>query len=134
MNGLLISTNITVKSELVFVLKQKKCLFVEVLFENQVKDRRFIWKSVLTVFKTALHWSDFYLKITGDFECLQYSSLEISFLIVQILDESTTIENANTTNRMTNIKWTYHKEWRFAINYFIFCLKFNFSIRASIYS
>ena len=33
----------------------------------------------------------------------------------------TALSEANVkTNRMTTTKWTYHKEWRFASNYFIF--------------
>ena len=56
-----------------------------------------------------------------------FKKLEYSFLV-----ETTKIENtpfsfktalseANVkTNRMATTKWTYHKEWSFASNYFIF--------------
>ena len=52
------------------------------------------------------------------------------------LFESTTIENASSsykttvpeanvmTNRMWSTKWTYHKERRFANNYFLFLFSF----------
>ena len=32
----------------------------------------------------------------------------------------TALSEAIKTNRMATTKWTYHKEWSFAINYFIF--------------
>ena len=50
----------------------------------------------------------------------------------RFLVETTKIENTSflckialseanvKTNRMTTTKWAYHKEWRFASNYFIF--------------
>ena len=56
-----------------------------------------------------------------------FKKLENRFLI-----ETTKIENASfpfktalseanvKTNRMVTTKWTYHKEWSFASNYFIF--------------
>ena len=56
-----------------------------------------------------------------------FKKLENRFLI-----ETTKIENASfpfktalseanvKTNRMVATKWTYHKEWSFASNYFIF--------------
>ena len=37
----------------------------------------------------------------------------------------TALSEANVkTNRMATTKWTYHKEWSFASNYFIFWKKF----------
>ena len=83
----------------------------------------FMWKSVgiLNVFN-ALTLKQIFWK-TG---------LEYHFLV-----ESTKIENTSfpyktatseaniNTNRMVSTKWTYHKEWRFASNYFFF-LKNNF--------
>ena len=37
----------------------------------------------------------------------------------------TALSEANVkTNRMATTKWTYHKEWSFASNYFIFVAKF----------
>ena len=56
-----------------------------------------------------------------------YEKLEYRFLV-----EITKIENTSfslkialleanvKTNRMATTKWTYHKEWSFASNYFIF--------------
>ena len=56
-----------------------------------------------------------------------FKKLEYHFLV-----ETTKIENASflfktalseanvKTNRMATTKWTYHKEWSFASNYFIF--------------
>ena len=56
-----------------------------------------------------------------------FKKLEYHFLV-----ETTKIENISfpfksalseaniKTNRMVNIKWTYHKAWSFARNYFIF--------------
>ena len=65
-----------------------------------------------------------------------FKKLEYSFLV-----ENTKLENALfpcktaiseakyvETNRMVSTKWTYHKEWSLAGNYFIF-LKFCFSLR-----
>ena len=56
-----------------------------------------------------------------------FRKLENRFLV-----ESTKVENATCpykavlleahvkTNRMGSIKWTYHEEWNFARNYFVF--------------
>ena len=44
----------------------------------------------------------------------------------------TGLSNVNVeTNRMENTKWTYHKEWKFATNYFI--LKKNKLSRSTAY-
>ena len=50
----------------------------------------------------------------------------------RVLVETTKIENPSfrfrtalsETNRMATTKWTYHKEWSFASNYFIFLENF----------
>ena len=49
----------------------------------------------------------------------------------------TALSEANVkTNVMATTKWTYHKEWSFASNYFIFFGKFApvflFSVRAGV--
>ena len=87
------------------------------------------------------------MAINGNFQRFQYFSFEADFIENEILfqknrstifsNESTKIENASfsyktaiseaivKTNRMVSTKWTYHKEWSFASNFFIF-LKFLF--------
>ena len=56
-----------------------------------------------------------------------FKKLEYGFLVETIKIENTlfpfktALSEANVkTNRMATIKWTYHKEWGFASNYFIF--------------
>ena len=39
----------------------------------------------------------------------------VSFSFKTVLPEATV-----KTNRMATTKWTYHKDWSFSINYFIF--------------
>ena len=53
--------------------------------------------------------------------------LEYIFLVETTKTENTSflfktaLSEANVkTNRMATTKWTYHKDWRFASNYFIF--------------
>ena len=85
------------------------------------------------------------MTISGNFERFQYFKFETSFLEnenyqkmeYRFLVESTKTENALftcknvmseanvKTNRMVSTKSTYHKEWSFASNYFIF-LKISF--------
>ena len=83
----------------------------------------------------------FYITISESFKLFQYFSFETNFLEnenlfqktgVPFLVETTKIENKAfpfktalsetnvKTNRMATTKWTYHKEWNFASNYFIF--------------
>ena len=83
----------------------------------------------------------FYETISENFERFQYFNFATDFLEnenlfqkigVLFLVESTKIENASfpyktaiseanvKTNRMASTKSTYHKEWSFASNYFIF--------------
>ena len=55
--------------------------------------------------------------------------------------ETTKIENTSlpfktaeanvVTNRMLTTKWTYHREWSLAVNYFTFFGKFFFSFSTS---
>ena len=82
--------------------------------------------------------------ISERFKPFQYFAFETNFLENEILFEklgyrflveTTKIENtffpfktalseANIkTNRMATTKWSYHKEWSFASNYFIFLEK-----------
>ena len=56
-----------------------------------------------------------------------FKKLEYRFLVETTKIENTSfpfktaLSEANVkTNRMTTTKWTYHKEWSFASNYFIF--------------
>ena len=82
------------------------------------------------------------MTIGESFKRFQYFNFETNFLgkenlfqkklEYRFLVEATKIENtpfpfktalseANVkTNRMATTKWTYHKEWSFASNYFIF--------------
>ena len=80
------------------------------------------------------------MTISESFKRFQYFNFETNFLENENLFQKTgapffswnhKIENTsfpfktalsdmNKTNRMVTIKWTYHKEWRFASNYFIF--------------
>ena len=83
----------------------------------------------------------FYVTISESFKCFQYFNFETNFLEnknlfqktgVRFLVETTKIENTSfpfkttlseakvKTNRMGTAKCTYHKEWSFASNYFIF--------------
>ena len=56
-----------------------------------------------------------------------FQKMEYCFLVETTKIESTSfpfktaLSEANVkTNRMATTKWTYHKEWSFASNYFIF--------------
>ena len=83
----------------------------------------FIWQSVeiLNIF-SILTFKQIFWKMETFFKKLDH----------QFLVESTNIENTSSpyktttteanvkTDRMIKIKRTYHKEWRFASNYFIF--------------
>ena len=80
------------------------------------------------------------MAISESFKRCQYFNFETNFLenenlfqkTDRFLAETTKIENTSfpfktalseanvKTNRMATTKWTYHKEWSFAINYFIF--------------
>ena len=83
------------------------------------------------------------MTISGNFECFQYFNLKTYFLRnanlfeklkYLFLVENIKIENATLpyktalseanvkTNRMTSTKWTYHKEWISASNYFIYLI------------
>ena len=81
------------------------------------------------------------MTISESFKRFQYFNFETNFLEnenlfrktgVLFLVENTKIENTSfpfktalseasvKKNRMATTKWTYHKEWSFASNYFIF--------------
>ena len=79
----------------------------------------------------------FYVTISESFKCFPYFNFETNFLETEKLEyrflvETTKIENTSfpfktalseanvKTNRMATTKWTCHKEWSFASNYFIF--------------
>ena len=84
------------------------------------------------------------MTISESFKRFQYFNFETNFLenenlfqkTDRFLAETTKIENTSfpfktalseanvKTNRMATIKWTYHKEWSFASNNFIFFGKF----------
>ena len=86
----------------------------------------------------------FYVTISESFKRFQYFNFETDFLENENLFQKTgapffswnhKIENtsfpfkialseANKTNRIATTKWTYHKEWSFASNYFISFWKF----------
>ena len=96
------------------------------------------------IFKIALRlrdWHDFMLQSVKVLNILNTLTLKLvlwktktSFkkLEYRFLVEATKIENTSfpfkaaqseanvKTNRMATTKWTYHKEWSFASNYFIF--------------
>ena len=46
------------KFGLVFSLKTGQCFFLEVSFQCQQKEHRFFWKTILGIFKIALHLGD----------------------------------------------------------------------------
>ena len=99
---------------------------------------------ILGIFKITLRLRDrhvFYVTISESFKRFQYFNLEQIFWKIKtffkkleycFLVETTKIENTSfpfktalseanvKTNRMATTKWTYHKEWSFASNYFIF--------------
>ena len=81
------------------------------------------------------------MTIIANFERFQYFNFERDFLEYEnlfqkaglyFLTRNTKIQNASSpykiaiseanvkTNRMEGTKWTYHKKWRFASNYFYF--------------
>ena len=72
---------------------------------------------------------------TGSLETF-LKKLEYRYLVKSTKTENTSfpyktaISEANVkTNRMVTTKWTYHKEWSFASNYFIFLkILFQFKI------
>ena len=93
------------------------------LYDNQWK---FWLISVLQL------WNRFFWKTKTFFKKLEYRFLVKTTKIANTLFPcKTAISEANVKpNRMVSTKWTYHKERRFAINFFIY-LKFCFSLRTS---
>ena len=86
-----------------------------------------MWQSVkvLKVFNT-LTLKQIFSKIKIFFKKLEYSFLvETSKIESTSFPFKTALSEANVkTNRMATTKWTYHKEWSFASNYFIFLENF----------
>ena len=127
-----------------FCLNIRKCFFWEFSFQSQQKEHRFFWKTVIGVFKKALRlrdrpvftWQS--VKVSNVFNTLTlkqifwktktfFKKLEYRFLVETTKIENTSfpfktaLSEANVkTNKMVTTKWTYHKEWSFASNYFIF--------------
>ena len=97
---------------------------------------------VLGIFKIALRFRDLHVfmrqsvKVSNVFNTLTLKQSFFKKLEYRFLVETTEIENTSfpfktalsetnvKTNRMAATKWTYHKEWSFASNYFIFLEKF----------
>ena len=92
------------------------------------RDRHaFMWQSgkILNVFNT-LTLIQIFWKIKPFFQKLEYRFLVETIKIENLsLPFETALSEANfkTNNRMATTKWTYHKEWSFASNYFIFLEK-----------
>ena len=82
-------------------------------------------KKVLEVFN-ALTLIQIFWKTETYFKKLEYRFLvETTKMESTSFSFKTTLSEANVkTNRMATTKWTYHKEWNFASNYFIFFGKF----------
>ena len=82
-----------------------------------------MWQSVevLNVFNTLTLIQIFREKKTF-FKKLEYRVLvETAKIENTSFPFKTALSEANVkTNRMATTKWTYHKEWSFASNYFIF--------------
>ena len=103
---------------------------------------------ILGIFKIALRLRDRYVfmwqsvKVSNVFNTLTlkqifwktktfFKKLEYRFLVEATKIENTSfpfktaLSEANVkTNRMATTKWTYHKEWSFTSNYFIFLENF----------
>ena len=96
---------------------------------------------MLGIFKIALRLSDRHVFMSQSVKVLNTLTLKQIFwktktflktLDYRFLVETTKIENTSfpfktalsetnvKANRMATTKWTYHKEWSFASNYFIF--------------
>ena len=134
---MLLSLTFTANLELVFVLT------FENVFCSQ-KEHRFFEKTILGIFKRVLYLRDRHVfmwqsvKVSKAFNTLTlkqifwktkifFKKLEYCFLFetTNIKNTSfpykTTLSEANVkTNRIATTKWTYHKEWSFASNYFVF--------------
>ena len=141
---LLLSAGFIAKFELVFVLTLENAFSQTfhfkankkstILLENDARD----FQSSPPFKRSAC----FYETTSGSFERFQYFNFETSFLeneklfskngsiffqlkILRLKTHSfpykAALSEANVkTNRMMSTKWTYHKEWIFASNYFIF--------------
>ena len=82
-----------------------------------------MWQSVKVsnVFNT-LTLKRIFWKTKTFFETLEYRFLvEATEIEKTSLPLKTALSEVNVkTNKMATTKWTYHKEWSFASNYFIF--------------
>ena len=82
-----------------------------------------MWQSVKVsnVFNT-LTLKQIFWKTKTFFKKLEYRFLvEATKIEITPFPFKTALSEANVkTNRMATTKWTYHKEWSFASNYFIF--------------
>ena len=112
---------------------------------NLTLENTFSWVFILKPTETACHPFErsacFYVIISQSFKRFQYLTLKQIFwktktffkkLEYRFLVETTKIENTSfpfktalseanfKTNRMATTKWTFHKEWSFASNFFIF--------------
>ena len=125
---MLLSLTFTAKLELVFVLT------FENVFCSQ-KEHRFFEKTIVGIGMFFMWQSVKVSKILNTLTLKQifwetkifFKKLEYCFLVetTNIKNTSfpykTTLSEANVkTNRIATTKWTYHKEWSFAINYLIF--------------
>ena len=127
-----------------FVLNTRKRFCVDVLFQSQQKELRFLYKTVLSISKIVLRLTDRHifiwlsLKILSVFNTLTlkqfFGKTETTFKKLEncFSVKSSAIENAtfpcktalSKTNVEKNKMWltkrTYHKERSFTFNYFIF--------------
>ena len=127
-----------------FVLNTRKRFCVDVLFQSQQKELRFLYKTVLSISKIVLRLTDRHifiwlsLKILSVFNTLTlkqfFGKTETTFKKLEncFSVKSSAIENAtfpcktalSKANVEKNKMWltnrTYHKERSFTFNYFIF--------------
>ena len=142
---MILSVTFTAKFELVFLLT----------FENALKEHRFLYKTVLGIFKIALSFRDWYVFMWQSVEILNvfnaltliqifwktetfFKKLENHFLVETTKIENTsflfktTSSEANVkTNRMADTKLTYLKEGGVFPVTALFFWKIFFSFRTS---
>ena len=135
------SSNFYGKTWVGFCLNIRKRRFLEFSFWSQQKEHRFC---TLWVFKIALRLRDWHVfmwqsvKVSNVFNTLTlkqifwktktfFKKLEYRFLVENTKIENisfsfkTALSEANVkANRTATTKCTYHKEWSFTCNYFIF--------------
>ena len=127
-----------------FLSEHSKMLFLRVLILQPTKRTEVLLKNGTRDFQNSSPFERlacFYLTISESFKRFQYFDFEANFLETKtlfkkleyrFLVETTEIEITSfpfktalsetnvKTNRMATTKWTYHKEWSFASNCFIF--------------